>query len=316
MKKVDENKAMVVSQTKEVKHHADELSKVLGKHKSIESWVVGKIERASTDLSDVTHYLDGKKYAKGGGVGDFKNDGHGNYTNDKGYSLIDQFDGTYEVLDANGMDIVGEYISLEDGKRAIKDYMEENEKYSNGGGVGLKEMTLYKIETLSKGSKDVLTDREDNLYIYEKGVLYDTEDGNKKGTSHRMSKINLTILPFTKYAKGGEVEDKKKSILNYINTFPNKPKDWSEATDELPTIHKEMAEIYTDKGNKYDFDFTKRSSLEERNLRHKKGIKFLLNKFSDKDINDVYNSYYHWFKYQYENGGELNNNCEYTIGGL
>jgi hypothetical protein len=59
---------MVVSQTKEVKHHADELSKVLGKHKSIESWVVGKIERASTDLSDVTHYLDGKKYAKGGGV--------------------------------------------------------------------------------------------------------------------------------------------------------------------------------------------------------------------------------------------------------
>ena len=68
MKKVDENKAMVVSQTKEVKHHADELSKVLGKHKSIESWVVGKIERASTDLSDVTHYLDGKKYAKGGEI--------------------------------------------------------------------------------------------------------------------------------------------------------------------------------------------------------------------------------------------------------
>ena len=69
MKKVDENKAMVNSQTKEIKHHADELSKVLGKHKSIESWVVGKIERASTDLSDVTHYLDGKQYAKGGGVG-------------------------------------------------------------------------------------------------------------------------------------------------------------------------------------------------------------------------------------------------------
>ena len=70
MKKVDENKAMVNSQTKEIKHHADELSKVLGKHKNIESWVVGKIERASTDLSDVTHYLDGKKYAKGGGVDD------------------------------------------------------------------------------------------------------------------------------------------------------------------------------------------------------------------------------------------------------
>ena len=68
MKKVNENKAMVNSQTKEIKHHAEELSKVLGKHKNIESWVVGKIERASTDLSDVTHYLDGKKYAKGGEI--------------------------------------------------------------------------------------------------------------------------------------------------------------------------------------------------------------------------------------------------------
>lgn len=67
MKNTNENKKMVLSQTKEIKHHADELSKVLGKHKDIESWVVGKIERASTDLSDVTHYLDGKnEYKKGG----------------------------------------------------------------------------------------------------------------------------------------------------------------------------------------------------------------------------------------------------------
>jgi hypothetical protein len=70
MKNTNENKQMVLSQNKEIKHHTDELSKVLGKHKNIESWVVGKIERASTDLSDVTHYLDGKKYAKGGGVDD------------------------------------------------------------------------------------------------------------------------------------------------------------------------------------------------------------------------------------------------------
>ncbi len=72
MKKVDENKKMVLSQTKEIKHHANELSKVLGKHKDIESWVVGKIERATTDLSDVTHYLDGKtEYKKGGELGGF-----------------------------------------------------------------------------------------------------------------------------------------------------------------------------------------------------------------------------------------------------
>jgi hypothetical protein len=71
MKNTNENKQMVLSQTKEIKHHADELAKVLGKHKNIESWVVGKIERASTDLSDVTHYLDGKNEYKNGGKIDF-----------------------------------------------------------------------------------------------------------------------------------------------------------------------------------------------------------------------------------------------------
>jgi len=58
----------------------------------------------------------------GNGVGDFKDDGHGNYTNAEGYSLINQFDGTYKVLDPTDMDIVGEYISLKDGKQIIKDY--------------------------------------------------------------------------------------------------------------------------------------------------------------------------------------------------
>ena len=85
--------------------------------------------------------------------------------------------------------------------------------FAKGGGVGdKKEMKLYRIETLAKGNKDVLTDREDNLYIYEKGILYNTEDGFKKGPSHRMSKINLTILPYKEYAKGGTLESMEKQL--------------------------------------------------------------------------------------------------------
>jgi hypothetical protein len=34
----------------------------------IEAWVVSKAERATTDLSDITHYLDGLKMAMGGMV--------------------------------------------------------------------------------------------------------------------------------------------------------------------------------------------------------------------------------------------------------
>jgi hypothetical protein len=67
---VDSNAEMVLSNVKEVKHHADELSKVVTKKSNIEAWVVAKIERASTDLSDVTHYLEGQhdKMSMGGSV--------------------------------------------------------------------------------------------------------------------------------------------------------------------------------------------------------------------------------------------------------
>ena len=67
---VDSNAEMVLSNVKEVKHHADELSKVVTKKSNIEAWVVAKIERASTDLSDISHYLEGQhdKMSMGGSV--------------------------------------------------------------------------------------------------------------------------------------------------------------------------------------------------------------------------------------------------------
>jgi hypothetical protein len=67
---VESNTDMVLSQIKAVKHHADELSNIVTKKSDIEAWVVAKIERASTDLSDITHYLDGQheKMSLGGTI--------------------------------------------------------------------------------------------------------------------------------------------------------------------------------------------------------------------------------------------------------
>jgi len=67
---VESNAEMVLSQIKAVKHHAMELSNVVSKNSDIEAWVVAKIERASTDLSDITHYLEyqTKKMAMGGEI--------------------------------------------------------------------------------------------------------------------------------------------------------------------------------------------------------------------------------------------------------
>jgi hypothetical protein len=67
------NYEMMLSQTKEVQHHAKELQNVLKGEKEIEAWVVAKMENVSSTLSDITHYLDGKtEYAQGGEVEGFK----------------------------------------------------------------------------------------------------------------------------------------------------------------------------------------------------------------------------------------------------
>jgi hypothetical protein len=60
------NLEMIKSNVKEIKHHADELEDQLKSNPEIEAWVLAKADRASTALSDITHYLDGRTYALGG----------------------------------------------------------------------------------------------------------------------------------------------------------------------------------------------------------------------------------------------------------
>jgi len=54
----------------QIKHHSYELMKNIHKNDDVEAWVVAKAERAATDLSDITHYLEGekKKFDDGGYV--------------------------------------------------------------------------------------------------------------------------------------------------------------------------------------------------------------------------------------------------------
>ena len=70
---VESNAEMVLSKIKEVHHHADELGDIVTNKSDIEAWVVAKIERASTDLSDITHYLDGQheKMSMGGSINNY-----------------------------------------------------------------------------------------------------------------------------------------------------------------------------------------------------------------------------------------------------
>jgi len=64
---VDKSTAMVLSQNKAIAHHTEELKRALKKDPNVEPWVIGKVGRAETDISDVAHYLDGRsEYARGG----------------------------------------------------------------------------------------------------------------------------------------------------------------------------------------------------------------------------------------------------------
>jgi hypothetical protein len=71
----------------------------------------------------------------------------------------------------------------------------DNTSFMSGGSIKSK-LTLYKSNYLSTPKKQVLTSRDGNkIYIYENEVLYDSADGKTKGASHRMSKLELNILP-------------------------------------------------------------------------------------------------------------------------
>lgn len=64
------NNEMLHSQAKEAKHHIEELDRILNSSTEVEPWVLAKMTRAKTDLSDITHYLDGssKKMSQGGKI--------------------------------------------------------------------------------------------------------------------------------------------------------------------------------------------------------------------------------------------------------
>jgi hypothetical protein len=56
-----DNQLMVMNQNVEVEHHHEELEDILKEKTPVPAWVVAKMETATQNLSDITHYLDGQK---------------------------------------------------------------------------------------------------------------------------------------------------------------------------------------------------------------------------------------------------------------
>ena len=64
----NENALMVANNNKQIYHHTKEMAEILKGAKNVPAWVVAKVNRSASDLSDATHYMEGAegKYADGG----------------------------------------------------------------------------------------------------------------------------------------------------------------------------------------------------------------------------------------------------------
>ena len=58
---LSDNQRMIMNQNVELEHHHEELEDILKDEIPVPAWVVAKMETATQNLSDVTHYLEGQK---------------------------------------------------------------------------------------------------------------------------------------------------------------------------------------------------------------------------------------------------------------
>jgi hypothetical protein len=154
-----ENNDMLRNQINEVAHHSSEIKNVVTKRTRVEPWVVAKMERASSDLSDVTHYLDGERYAEGGSM--YAGGGEVSFTEYKGESIMyEPHFNEYYVGDAGPFSTMDEAKSYIDGGSQMPVSIRgayERGLFADGGAVrkmGEGDAVLYKGETWYISEKD------------------------------------------------------------------------------------------------------------------------------------------------------------------
>ena len=179
----NENAEMVLSKAKELKHHADELKNVVKPNSKVEAWEVAKMERAATDASDVTHYEDGKKMAKGG-------------MTKKSYKIQGYDDKEDERLAMKDGKIAGKDLKSTHARRDDARF-EERGKMAKGGKLSSKAKYIPKrdieeVEVDENGKEKTIdgADLLDGIYVKKR---------NKKAPAKKKA---------TKKASGGEVKPK------------------------------------------------------------------------------------------------------------
>ena len=217
-----ENFDMVKSQNKAISHHTKELNTQLNKGKNTPAWVVSKVSRASNDLSDVTHYLDGETMADGGGV-------------EKVGKVM------HEYKEGNlHSGRTGKVVT--DRKQAIAIALSEaglSKKMVNGGGVGEENEVLSFFNNIDYSKlppafgeyirKEVLTD-EDLQFLSPREPIFLEIKSKVEGYTNKGTTSTTT----------GDSEEKKKVMKEIADLEGIKD---LVSGDELTKINKELDDL-------------------------------------------------------------------------
>jgi hypothetical protein len=238
-----ENKEMLMNQAIELKHHADELMKVLEKSEYIEPWVVAKAERATTDLSDITHYLEGNSrkmkwggYMKEGGeISEFNMEEFLKfiYPNVKG------------IMDSNNIDIDKDFIVSKDMKIAyVPHFMYEYEDNK------VSELAIYYFDAQDKHIGHIEIDLEEQEIEVE-FPSWNVDDEDKYEDGGMMANGGrLDVGRYYKTKDGKQVRYLGNTKDPEVGTFMNKADGvFKVRYDEIEgnaSVFAEGGEIYVD----------------------------------------------------------------------
>ncbi len=289
----NENREMVLNDNKQIAHHTKELQSAV-KGKKVPAWVVAKVNRSATDISDSTHYMEGQgeSYADGGSIkiGDKvmlpeikMRDGKIQFEKVENGEVIEIQDGIYSVLNPKTNRI--HQVSL------------NQIKFNNGGGVAIvggekvteqqKDAIIkiintyneswYSVSKYSDGSVAIsLVVKNNDPKHKEKYVEYIGaigKDGNYKFRDMEMYLDDISeYKPKFTYAKGGsmasggsleEILAKKRAELN------------SYSDERIAKLFSDLMDIdYTDtlielKGNAGERRYMIKELMDELTIRHK-----------------------------------------------